>query len=185
VFKLLWLIPLLLSALTACTSNFVPSEVGPKGEYIGWHCEGDVNSQEDWRCAKKAMKDGVLVTMSVSDESVIAEQPPIEESVPVAMPAPIPETAVEEEPTLINSGFTIQLGAFANREVAASVIEGLALEGDIQIINTTVNGQRYSVIIFGRYSSREEAELNTDQLAAKQDNYWIRSMRSLRDAAVQ
>ena len=183
--KLLWLTPLFLSVLTACTSNFVPSEVGPNGEYIGWHCEGDVNSQKDWRCAKKAMKAGVLVTTPVSDESVIAEQPPIEESVPVALPAPIHETAVEEQPMLINSGFTIQLGAFANREVAASVIEGLALEGNIQIVDTMVNGQRYSVVIMGQYSSREEAELSTGQLALQQVNYWIRSMRSLRDAAVQ
>lgn len=185
MFKLLWLTPLLLSTLTACTSNFVPSEVGPNGEYIGWHCEGDVNSQEDWRCAKKTMKDGVLITTPVSAEPVIVEDSPAQEPVFVALPAAAPEAVSEQQPTLSSSGFTIQIGAFASREVAASVIDDLVLEGDIQIVDTLVNGQPYSVVVLGQYSSREEAQQGAAQLAAQQVNYWIRSMRSLRDAAVQ
>lgn len=185
MFKLLSLISLLLAGLSACTSNFVPSEVGPNGEYLGWHCEGDVDSQEDWRCTKKTMKNGVLVTAPVSEKPAIEQQSIIKAPVPVAMSAPVPETVMEDQPALDDGAFTIQLGAFGNRQIAASVMEDLALDGDIQIVDILVNGQRFSALILGQYSSREEALLVADRLSERQVSFWIRSMRSLRDAAVR
>ena len=194
MFKLIWLTSLLLAGLTACTSNFVPSKVDSNGEYIGWHCEADVNSQELWHCSKKTMKEGVPADMPaapgeyssdpVMTGSVIAE-PLIVESAPgVASAQPRPQ--VSSGPRVrLKGGFTIQIGAYADRQVAESVVEALAVQVDIRIVDIVVKGQGFSAVVLGHYSSLEEAQQAADQLLKEQSSYWIRSMRSLSDAAVE
>ncbi|MGB2375962.1 MAG: hypothetical protein ACPH45_05745, partial [Porticoccaceae bacterium] len=53
----------ILFALSACSSSVVPSKVGPNGEYIGWHCSGDIASEGNWHCEEKVLKDGQVVTV--------------------------------------------------------------------------------------------------------------------------
>ena len=200
MFKLLWLTPLLLAGLTGCTSNFVPADVGPDGEYIGWHCEGDVSSRDHWRCEKKTMKDGVLVSspaVPVEDkESVIEEslvEKPVTEEPVTEEPAPAvvsePDSDSSPQPTLQNSGFTIQLGAYTSRQIAESVADSIQIDGPLKTVDILTNGQRFSVVILGQYSTKEQAQQAAEQLSetpdGKQINYWVRSMRSLLDAVVK
>jgi septal ring-binding cell division protein DamX len=98
------------------------------------------------------------------------------------MPAPQPAAASSEvqEPKL--SGYTIQLGAFDNPEQAQTVAAGLGVEGDIQIRQIISRGTTFSVILMGQYSSRADANAVAETLSI---NYWIRSLRSLVNAAVQ
>ena len=200
MFKLLWLTPLLLAGLTGCTSNFVPADVGPDGEYIGWHCEGDVSSRDHWRCEKKTMKEGVLVSSptapvedkeSVTDEPIIKvaviEEPLTEEPAPTAILESTSESS--PQPILPNSGFTIQLGAYASRQIAESVADSFQIDGPLKTVDILTNGQRFSVVILGQYSTKEQAQQAAEQLSetpdGKQINYWVRSMRSLLDAVVK
>ena len=200
MFKLLWLTPLLLAGLTGCTSNFVPADVGPDGEYIGWHCEGDVSSRDHWRCEKKTMKDGVLVSspaVPVEDkESVIEEsllEKPVTEEPVTEEPAPAvvsePDSDSSPQPALENSGFTIQLGAYTSRQIAESVADSFQIDGPLKTVDILTNGQRFSVVILGQYSTKEQAQQAAEQLSetpdGKQINYWVRSMRSLLDAVVK
>lgn len=165
MFKPLWLTPLMLAGLTACTSNFVPAEVGPDGKYLGWHCEGDVNSREHWRCDKKTMKDGIVVTETESTGTS------------------------KTQPALKDNGFTIQLGAYASRQVAESVAASLAVEGQVNTVDIMASGQVVTVVILGQYISKEQAQgaaVRLNEISdGKKINYWIRSMRSLLDAVVK
>lgn len=205
MFKLLWLTPLLLAGLTGCTSNFVPADVGPDGEYIGWHCEGDVSSQDHWRCEKKTMKEGVLVsspTAPVEDKESVTDEPaiklavieePVIEGPVTEEPAPtaILESTSESspQPILPSSGFTIQLGAYASRQIAESVADSFEIDGPLKTVDILTNGQRFSVVILGQYNTKEQAQQAAEQLNETSDdrqiNYWIRSMRSLLDAVVK
>lgn len=190
MFKLIWLTSLLLAGLTACTSNFVPSKVDSNGAYIGWHCEGDVNSQQLWHCSKKTMKDGMpaapgeyssdpAMTGSVIAEPLTVESAP---AVSSAQPRPQASSGPRVGP---KGGFTIQIGAYTDRQVAESVVEALAVQVDIRIVDIVVKGQGFSAVVLGHYSSLEEAQQAADQLLKEQSSYWIRSMRSLSDAAAE
>ena len=150
-------------------------KVAPNSEYIGWHCEGDISSDKHWRCDKKTLKNGQVVTTATA-----VEAPP--QAVAEPMPGPQPAAASSEvqEPKL--SGYTIQLGAFDNPEQAQTVAAGLGVEGDIQIRQIISRGTTFSVILMGQYSSRAEANAVAETLSI---NYWVRSLRSLVNAAVQ
>lgn len=173
--------------------------MAPNGEYIGWHCEGDISSDEHWRCDKKTLKDGVLVTTATAVEVVAESTPepapanPVESDFsPVAAsldPAPdtveaVSSSSVAEQPDSADptSGYTIQLGAFDSPEQARSVAAGLRIEGDIQITQVLSRGTIFSVILTGNYSSRTQANAVAETLGI---NYWVRSLRSLADATVQ
>lgn len=184
MFKLIWLTPLLLVGLTACTSNFVPSEVNASGEYIGWHCEGDVNSRELWRCSKKTMKEGMPVDMAATsgDDTEQLLNDPV-----TALPSSLttqPQSSSESSAGS-KEGYTIQVGAYADRQVAVSVAEALAVKDDIRIVDIVVRGQNLFALVLGHYSSLEEAQQVADELLSGQESYWIRTMRSLSDAAAQ
>jgi len=200
VFKLQWITLLLLAGLAGCTSNFVPAEVGPDGEYIGWHCEGDVSSRDHWRCEKKTMKEGVLVSspaVAVKEgESVIEElatDEPVTEAPVKEAPAPAvvsePVSESSSQPALPDSGFTVQLGAYTSRQIAESVANSFKIDGPLKTVDIMTNGQRFSVVILGQYSTKEQAQQAAEQLNetldGKQINYWVRSMRSLLDAVVK
>ncbi|MDA9090804.1 SPOR domain-containing protein [Porticoccaceae bacterium] len=200
MFKLQWITLLLLAGLAGCTSNFVPAEVGTDGEYIGWHCEGDVSSRDHWRCEKKTMKEGVLVSspaVAVKEgESVIEElatDEPVTEAPVKEAPAPAvvsePVSESSSQPALPDSGFTVQLGAYTSRQIAESVANSFKIDGPLKTVDIMTNGQRFSVVILGQYSTKEQAQQAAEQLNetldGKQINYWVRSMRSLLDAVVK
>jgi septal ring-binding cell division protein DamX len=150
-------------------------KVAPNGEYIGWHCEGDISSDKHWRCDKKTLKNGQVVTTATA-----VEAPPPAVAEPMPAPQPAAASSEVQEPKL--SGYTIQLGAFDNPEQAQTVAAGLGVEGDIQIRQIISRGTTFSVILMGQYSSRAEANAVAETLSI---NYWVRSLRSLVNAAVQ
>lgn len=189
MFKLLWLMPLLLAGLTACSSNFVPAKVGPDGEYIGWHCQGDVNSQERWHCSKTTMKDGMPVDMPAipadTASKLVETDPVIAEPAPSVSPVQPSAKVSSASKVWSKDGFTIQIGAYTDREVATSVVESLAVQGDIRVVDIMVKERSFSVVVLGYYASVLEAQQAAGQLLKEQSSYWIRSIRSLGDAAVK
>ena len=190
-------VTLLITGLSGCTSGPTPSKVAPNGKYIGWYCEGDISSDEHWRCDKKTLKEGLLVTTATAVEAVVESasepaSPVASETTPVAAtPGPTAD-AVDPEPrssalevqdsTDPTSGYTIQLGAFDSPEQAQTVVAGLGVEGDIKIREILSRGTTFSVILMGHYFSRSQANAVAETLGI---NYWVRSMRSLADAAAQ
>lgn len=176
-----------LALLGGCASNFVPADVGPNGEYIGWHCEGDVTSQQDWRCDKKTLKDGLVIQSATE----LAPSPVITESKAVSEP-PVQEIILDSEvpaspPEFQSSGYSIQLGAYANGQIAAKMVDQMALDGDVNVVEVLSGGKTFSVVLLGHYPSRGSAQVIADHLTSQQPEirYWIRSMRSVRDAAVE
>jgi septal ring-binding cell division protein DamX len=79
--------------------------------------------------------------------------------------------------------FTVQLGAYLSREVAERAADNISLsEGELRVRNI-VDGERYLfVLVYGQYSSRQQAEIVTEQLMALNPglNYWIRTIASMR-----
>lgn len=190
-------ITFLIIGLGGCSSAPTPIKVAPNGEYIGWHCEGDINSDEHWRCDKKTLKDGLVVTTATAVEAVtesalsrpvesevstVAATPNVVETKSPAPQAEEPESTHESGSIHLNSGFTIQLGAFDSPEQARSVAAALDVEGDIQIRQILSRGTTFAVILMGQYASRAEADAVAETLGI---NYWVRSLRSLADATVQ
>ena len=63
--RILFTTAVLLGTLAGCSSTVVPAKVGPNGEYIGWHCSGDITSEGDWHCEQKTLKDGKPVALLI------------------------------------------------------------------------------------------------------------------------
>ena len=176
-----------LALLGGCASNFVPADVGPDGKYIGWHCEGDVTSKQEWRCDKKTLKDGLVIQSAtalapsaVITESIAASEVPVH--------AIIPDSGVPASPLVDqSSGYSIQLGAFANVQIAAEMVDHMAIDGDVNVVEVLSTGKTFSVVLLGHYPSRAAAQVIADRLTSQRPEirYWIRSMRSVRDAAVE
>ena len=176
-----------LALLGGCASNFVPADVGPDGEYIGWHCEGDVTSKQDWRCDKKTLKDGLviqsateLVPSAVITESKALSELPVQV---IILDSEVPASPPEYQ----SSGYSIQLGAYANVQIAAKMVDQMALDGDVNVVEVLSSGKTFSVVLLGHYPSRAAAKVIADRLTSQQPEirYWIRSMRSVRDATVE
>jgi septal ring-binding cell division protein DamX len=199
--RLLIAVTVLTIGLSGCSSNPAPIKVAPNGEYIGWHCEGDISSDEHWRCDKKTLKDGVLVTTVTAAEMVPETAPeqaankvssadadenlqPRAVSEPRAVQsAPIQDAEIaESELAYSSSGYSIQLGAYDSPDKALDASRNLGLEGDIQIRQILSKGREFSVILLGQYPNRAKADAAAQALGV---NYWVRSMRSLANATVQ
>ena len=178
----------LLCVLSACSSTVVPSKVGPNGEYIGWHCSGDIASEGDWHCEEKVLKDGQVVVVAESAPAASADRQSSNEQLDEQPSPQITELAKEQSPTPASveavsnyptSGYSLQLGAYRSRQQAQQAAENMLLTGPIEIRDIISQGKPFSVILLGHYASRSEAELAAQNLTV---NYWIRSMRSLVDA---
>ena len=177
----------LLALLGGCASNFVPVDVGPDGKYIGWHCEGDVTSKQNWRCDQKTLKDGLVIQSAteltppavITESKAVSEEPVQAIILDSGMPA--------SPPAYQSSGYSIQLGAYANAQIAARIVEQMAINGDIDVVEVLSNGKTFSIVLLGQYPSRAEAQNIADRLTSQRPEirYWIRSMRSVRDAAVE
>ena len=181
-----------LALLGGCASNFVPADVGPDGKYIGWHCEGDVTSKQDWHCDKKTLKEGLVIqsaaepapTAAVTESEITVAEPVSQ----VLVHAIILDSEVPTAPPVYQgSGYSIQLGAYANPQIAARVVEQMAVDGDIDVVEVLSNGKTFSIVLLGQYPSRAEAQNIADRLTSQRPEirYWIRSMRSVRDASVE
>lgn len=84
------------------------------------------------------------------------------------------------------SGYLVQLGAFSNLQVAEQqaqqIAEELSLGSDVQVTEITSQGTAFWVVFLGHYQNRAAAEVAAKKLGI---NYWVRSMRSLANAAAQ
>ena len=180
----------ILFALSACSSSVVPSKVGPNGEYIGWHCSGDIASEGNWHCEEKVLKDGQVVT-EVGPTAVAKVE--TEQASEISADRQVPDevestqqkqtvaekTAVDTKSSYPTTGYSLQLGAYRNRQQAEQAAENMLLSGPVEIRDIISQGKPFSVILLGHYATRSEAESAAQYLTI---NYWIRSMRSLADA---
>ena len=127
--------------LAGCSSTVVPAKVGPNGEYIGWHCSGDIASDGDWLCEQKTLKDGKVVTAAVSPQAAAPVAPsiqePIQESVKdsaaivESVPSPVAEAApAKTESSLPTTGYSLQLGAYLSRQQAEEAAAEEAANAD-------------------------------------------------------
>lgn len=183
---------ILLGTLAGCSSTVVPAKVGPTGEYIGWHCSGDITSESNWNCEQKTLKDGKVVTAAVPPKAAAPAAPsnqepaqgePIKENAPslVTEAAPAETVSAKTHPSLPTTGYSLQLGAYLSRQQAEEVAADMVLSGTLEVREIMSQGRAFSVILLGHYPTRSDAEAVAQNLTI---SYWVRSMRSLADAAV-
>jgi hypothetical protein len=185
--------------LSAC-SGHSPSDSsrlssGPDGEYIGWHCEGAIESSDNWNCSEQLLKGGELV----SPVQVEAEAVELNNSEPaeITLDTSVPDTDLAEEEGAIDKplikvlafdisakGYTVQLGAYLSQKMAEQAADNISLtEGEL-VVRDIVDGERYLfVLVYGQYPSRQQAEIVTQELIELNPglNFWIRSIKSMRE----
>jgi septal ring-binding cell division protein DamX len=196
---LLLLTALFLSACSGLSpSDSSRSSPGLDGEYIGWHCEGAIESSDNWNCSEQRLKGGELVSPPQIPAQVEAETlgsksaEPTETASDISIfePEPdpelvTPESSAERTPVfdISANGYTVQLGAYLSQEMAEQAADNIRLTGGELRVRDIVDGERYLfVLVYSQYSSRQQAEIATEQLIELNPglNYWIRSIASMR-----
>ena len=200
--------------ISACSglgsSDSSRSSAGPDREYIGWHCQGAIESSDQWHCSEQLLRGGELVSpVQVEAETVepnfLEINSPEIDSSEINSPEPaetVPDTSapkaelVEEgakDKPLTKvmafdigaNGYTVQLGAYLTQAVAEQAADNISLaEGELRI-GTIADGERYLfVVVYGQYPSRQQAEQATAQLVElnPQLDFWIRTIASIRQA---
>jgi cell division septation protein DedD len=200
--------------ISACSglgsSDSSRSSAGPDREYIGWHCQGAIESSDQWHCSEQLLKGGELVSPvqveaktvesnfleinSSEINSLEINSPEPAETVPdTSVPkAELAEEVVKDKPLtkvmafdIGANGYTVQLGAYLTQAVAEQAADNISLaEGELRI-RTIADGERYLfVVVYGQYPSRQQAEQATAQLVDlnPQLDFWIRTIASIRQA---
>ena len=157
--RILFTTAVLLGTLAGCSSTVVPAKVGPNGEYIGWHCSGDITSEGDWHCEQKTLKDGKVVTAAAPPPAAApvaqSSQEPVKESAPIveSVPSPVAEAApakTEQSPptkSLPTTGYSLQLGAYLSRQQAEEAAADMVLSGTLEVREIISQGRAFSVIL--------------------------------------
>jgi cell division septation protein DedD len=186
--------------LSACSglspSDSSRSSPSPGGEYIGWHCEGAIESSDHWNCSEQLLKGGELVSPAQIPSQVEADTlesksaEPAEPASDISISEPDPELATPDYSAelipvfdISANGYTVQLGAYLSQEMAEQAADNIRLTGGELRVRDIVDGERYLfVLVYGQYSSRQQAEIATEQLIELNPglNYWIRSIASMR-----
>jgi cell division septation protein DedD len=209
--SLLLSIAFLISACSGLgSSDSSRSSAGPDREYIGWHCQGAIESSDQWHCSEQLLKGGELVSPvqveaktvesnfleinSSEINSLEINSPEPAETVPdTSVPkAELAEEVVKDKPLtkvmafdIGANGYTVQLGAYLTQAVAEQAADNISLaEGELRI-RTIADGERYLfVVVYGQYPSRQQAEQATAQLVElnPQLDFWIRTIASIRQA---
>ena len=204
--SLLLSIAFLISACSGLgSSDSSRSSAGPDREYIGWHCQGAIESSDQWHCSEQLLKGGELVSpVQVEAETVESNfleinsseinSPEPAETVPdtKAPKAGLVEEGAKDKPRtkvmafdIGANGYTVQLGAYLTQAVAEQAADNISLaEGELRI-RTITDGERYLfVVVYGQYPSRQQAEQVTAQLVElnPQLDFWIRTIASIRQA---
>ncbi len=184
-------------SLSACTL-FDDTSVGTaRQEYLGWYCEANIDVSDEWHCSERLMSDALpidkvpqrlekvpLLTAGRAVEKNLFEQ---------AREKQTPEKRGERqvEPDFNSSfdrsadGYTVQLGAYLSRAMAEQSAAKIITEGgQLTVHNIIIGGQYRFVIVYGQYSTRQQAEIVAEQLTAlnPQLDYWVRSIKSLRNS---
>jgi len=200
--------------ISACSglgsSDSSRSSAGPDREYIGWHCQGAIESSDQWHCSEQLLKGGELVSpvqveaktvesnfleinSSEINSSEINSPEPAETVPDTSVPkAELAEEVVKDKPLtkvmafdIGANGYTVQLGAYLTQAVAEQAADNISLaEGELRI-RTIADGERYLfVVVYGQYPSRQQAEQATAQLVElnPQLDFWIRTIASIRQA---
>jgi cell division septation protein DedD len=195
--------------ISACSglgsSDSSRSSAGPDREYIGWHCQGAIESSDQWHCSEQLLKGGELVSpvqveaktvesnfLEINSSEINSPEPA--ETVPdTSVPkAELAEEVVKDKPLtkvmafdIGANGYTVQLGAYLTQAVAEQAADNISLaEGELRI-RTIADGERYLfVVVYGQYPSRQQAEQATAQLVElnPQLDFWIRTIASIRQA---
>lgn len=199
--SLLLSIAFLISACSGLgSSDSSRSSAGPDREYIGWHCQGAIESSDQWHCSEQLLKGGELVSpvqveaKTVESNFLDINSPEPAETVPdTSVPkAELVEEVAKDKPLtkvmafdIGANGYTVQLGAYLTQAVAEQAADNISLaEGELRI-RTIADGERYLfVVVYGQYPSRQQAEKATAQLVElnPQLDFWIRTIASIRQA---
>ena len=199
--SLLLSIAFLISACSGLgSSDSSRSSAGPDREYIGWHCQGAIESSDQWHCSEQLLKGGELVSpVQVEAKTVesnfleINSPEPAETVSDTSVPkAELVEEVAKDKPLtkvmafdIGANGYTVQLGAYLTQAVAEQAADNISLaEGELRI-RTIADGERYLfVVVYGQYPSRQQAEQATAQLVElnPQLDFWIRTIASIRQA---
>lgn len=203
IFILRPLLLLALFVLSACSglksSEFSRQSPGPDGEYLGWHCEGEVALRDNWNCSEKLLTDGLVVVEPAAQVEVAAETEALEVDsfeITAAVEGGVnPKASVNKVPSkkapdtrfpkfdISANGYTVQLGAYLSQALAERAADNMILPGgELRIRDLVTAERRFFVLIYGRYQTRQQAEVASEPLVVLNSglNYWIRSIASMR-----
>jgi septal ring-binding cell division protein DamX len=173
--------------LSACTTFDVTSGTASGKEYLGWYCEGDVHSDDQWKCTERLMING---------EPVVEEEKPQPESdnTLVDTPKDNPKTQTSEKDSVEHpaektfdisaEGYTVQLGAYLDQAMAERSADKINItQGQLRVRDIIAEDQYRFVIVYGQYQTRAQAQASAERLVDlnPQLEYWIRTIKSMRD----
>lgn len=214
MFKLFGAAALLAVVLSGCSSTTGPINKAPETASRSWYCADNASSDELWLCSKNPVNDGQPAAVNAPVVKAPAAQltaPAAKLKAPAAkLPAPaarskapaakskapaakltapaasnkVPAAPIKTPHPL--SGYLVQLGAFSALQVAEQQAQQIAQElnlgSDVQVTEITSQGTAFWVVFLGHYQNRAAADVAAKKLGI---NYWVRSMRSLANAAAQ
>jgi len=181
--------------LTACSSISALPGAAPDEEYIGWHCEGEVETTDNWNCSEQLMKGGVLVsqdqasantkTSSVNSESTEPSDDHSELELDETIEADQAKTVAESsmasgekaviENTLAKNtavfeisgnGYTVQLGAYLSQPMAEAAADKIVLsQGALRVRDIIVDERYLFVVVYGQFQQSKQAKAAAEQLA--------------------
>jgi septal ring-binding cell division protein DamX len=207
LFKLFGAAALLAVVLSGCSSTTGPINKAPETASRSWYCADNASSDELWLCSKNPVNDGQPAAVNAPVVKVPAAQlkaPAAKLTAPAArskalaakskapaakLTAPAASNKVPAAPIKTPhplSGYLVQLGAFSTLQVAEQQAQQIAQElnlgSDVQVTEITSQGTAFWVVFLGHYQNRAAADVAAKKLGI---NYWVRSMRSLANAAAQ
>ena len=207
MFKLFGAAALLAVVLSGCSSTTGPINKAPETASRSWYCADNASSDELWLCSKNPVNDGQPAAVNAPVVKVSAAQlkaPAAKLTAPAArskalaakskapaakLTAPAASNKVPVAPIKTPhplSGYLVQLGAFSTLQVAEQQAQQIAQElnlgSDVQVTEITSQGTAFWVVFLGHYQNRAAADVAAKKLGI---NYWVRSMRSLANAAAQ
>jgi|TARA_B110000977_G_scaffold34192_1_gene45640 septal ring-binding cell division protein DamX len=207
LFKLFGAAALLAVVLSGCSSTTGPINKAPETASRSWYCADNASSDELWLCSKNPVNDGQPAAVNAPVVKVPAAQlkaPAAKLTAPAArskalaakskapaakLTAPAASNKVPAAPIKTPhplSGYLVQLGAFSALQVAEQQAQQIAQElnlgSDVQVTEITSQGTAFWVVFLGHYQNRAAADVAAKKLGI---NYWVRSMRSLANAAAQ
>ena len=214
MFKLFGAAALLAVVLSGCSSTTGPINKAPETASRSWYCADNASSDELWLCSKNPVNDGQpaavnapvvkapaaqlkapaakLTAPAARSKALAAKSkaPAAKLTAPAAkLTAPAASNKVPAAPIKTPhplSGYLVQLGAFSTLQVAEQQAQQIAQElnlgSDVQVTEITSQGTAFWVVFLGHYQNRAAADVAAKKLGI---NYWVRSMRSLANAAAQ
>jgi len=154
--------------LTACSSISSLPGAAPDEEYIGWHCEGDVESTDNWNCSEQLMKGGVLVSQNQAQASANTKISSV--------------NSESNEPSDDYSKFESDKTIEADQ--AKTVVESSTASGENTLVENTlvkntpvfeISGNGYTVQL-GAYLSQPMAEAAADKIVLSQGALRVRDI---------